>query len=113
MGLRAWVVGLFTSWLVSGAPLGCAGATAQPLRLQPRADDPGIANVTARRLAVEPRLCRYDITVVVADRTARLEGKVTSGAERRRAAQIARDAGAAQVADQLRIDPAAGVRSRC
>jgi osmotically-inducible protein OsmY len=104
-------VGLFAAWL-AGAP-GCAGTTAQPLRLEPRADDQGIADVTARRLAVEPRLCRYDITVVVSDRTARLDGKVTSGAERRRAAEIARDAGAVSVDDRLGIDPAAGVRSRC
>jgi osmotically-inducible protein OsmY len=106
--------GLFVAWLVAGAgQLGCAGTTAQPLRLEPRADDPGIADVTARRIAVEPRLCRYDITVAVRDGTARLDGKVTSGAERRRAAEIARDAGAARVDDRLRIDPAAGVRSRC
>jgi osmotically-inducible protein OsmY len=113
VGLRGCAVGLFATWLVGGAPLGCAAASAQPLRLQPRVDDPGIANATARRLAVEPRLCRYDITVVVSEGNARLEGKVTSGAERRRAAQIARDAGSAQVNDQLRIDPAAGIRSQC
>jgi len=109
------VLGLLAASLV-GAGVGCAGtaaATAEPLRLQPRADDVGIADVTARRIAVEPRLCRYDITVVVSYGTARLEGDVTSGAERRRAAQIARDAGAVEVDDRLGIDPGTGVRSRC
>jgi osmotically-inducible protein OsmY len=106
------VVGVFAAWLV-GAAVGCAGTTAAPLRLEPRADDRGIADVTARRLAVEPRLCRYDITVAVSGGTARLDGRVTSVAESRRAEEIARDAGATAVEDLLEVDPAAGVRSRC
>jgi osmotically-inducible protein OsmY len=102
------VVGVFAAWSA-----GCAGTTAQPLRLEPRGDDAGIADVTARRIAVEPRLCRDDIAVGVSNGTARLGGEVTSGAERKRAAQIARDAGAASVDDQLTIDPGTGIRSRC
>jgi osmotically-inducible protein OsmY len=89
---------------------GCAG-TLQ--RQPPRTDDPGIESLTARRLAADSRLCPYDITVVVSNRTARLDGKVSSPADRRQAVELAFSAGALQVDDQLTIDPAAGDLRQC
>ncbi len=89
--------------------LGCAGS----LRAPARSDDAGIASLIALRLSSDQRLCPFALTVTVHDRTARLEGTVSSPVDKRHAAQIARDAGALQVDDQLTIDPSAGERSRC
>ena len=88
---------------------GCSGS----LRQAPRSDDPGIASLISLRLASDARLCAYEITPVVANRTARLEGKVSSDADRRRAEKIARQAGATGVDDRLVVDPAAGDGARC
>jgi osmotically-inducible protein OsmY len=95
--------------LASLITTGCAGS----MRLPPRTDGPGIESLTSRRLAADPRLCRYQITVAVYGRSARLEGKVSSDADRRRADHLAREAGAARIDDQLIIDPAAGDGGRC
>lgn len=104
---RGDVVAVFAVWL--GVTGGCAGSSA--LRMEPRTDDPGIANLAALRMSSDPRLCRYDVTVVVTERNARLEGKVSGSADRRRAEKIARDAGAVAVEDQLSVDPAAAAWS--
>src|SRR5262245_4256151 len=101
-----WAVALFLT-SVSGA--GCAGS----LRAPPRADDPGIERLISLRLASDARLCPYEITPLVTNRTARLEGKVSSDADRRRAEKVAREAGATGVDDRLVIDPATGDPERC
>jgi osmotically-inducible protein OsmY len=102
---------LLTALLLCASTVaGCAG-TLQ--RQPPRADDPGIERLTSLRLSADSRLCPYEIAVAVHNRTARLDGKVSSDADRRQAVETARGAGALQVDDQLRVDPAAGERTRC
>jgi len=96
-------------WL-SGS--GCAGS-AGALRTPPQTDDAGISSLASRRLADDLRLCRYQITVVVSDRTARLEGRVSSNADKGRAEELALEAGAARVDDLLVVDPASGEGARC
>lgn len=93
--------------------LACAVGCARSLLTPARSDDTGITNLISRRLTADRRLCAYAITVAVHDRTARLEGKVASEADRRRADQLAREAGATRVEDLLVIDPAAGERAMC
>jgi osmotically-inducible protein OsmY len=88
---------------------GCAGS----LRAPPRTDDPGLERLISLRFASDARLCAYEITPLVVNRTARLEGKVSSDADRRRAENVARDAGATGVDDRLVVDPAAGEPGRC
>ena len=97
---------LFLTCLVSG---GCAGS----LRTPPQTDDAGITSLASRRVADDPRLCRYQITVIVSGGTARLEGKVSSNADKGRAEDLTREAGAARVDDLLVVDPAAGEGARC
>jgi osmotically-inducible protein OsmY len=97
--------------VTASASVGCAETDG--LRLPPREDDPGLTSLIARRIAIDPKLCRYDVTVVVYNRTARLEGKVSSDAERGRAEHLAREAGALRVDDQLAVDPATGDGARC
>jgi len=65
------------------------------------------------RLATDQRLCRYDVAAVVYNRTARLEGKVSDEADRRRAEKLALEAGALRVDDRLLLDPATGDAGRC
>ena len=96
-------------FLAVATPTGCAGS----LQLPPRTDDPGIASLISRRLVTDQRLCPYDITVIVSNRTARLEGKVSSDADRQHAEKIARDAGATRVEDLLLIDPSSGDAAKC
>ena len=88
---------------------GCAGS----LQQAPREDDPGIASLISLRFSSDRRLCPYEITARVINRTAVLEGKVSSDADRRRAEKVARDAGATGIDDRLVIDPAAGDGGRC
>jgi osmotically-inducible protein OsmY len=90
---------------------GCAGSGS--LRTPPQTDDAGITRLVSLRLATDARLCRYDVTAVVYNRTARLEGKVSDDADRRRAENVALEAGALRVDDQLRMDPATGDPGRC
>lgn len=97
---------LFLAFVVG---TGCAGS----LRSAPWTDDPGIARLISLRFASDARLCAHEITAVVTNRTARLEGKVSSDADRRRAETVARDAGATGVDDRLVIDPSAGDPARC
>jgi osmotically-inducible protein OsmY len=66
-----------------------------------------------RRLADDLRLCRYQITVIVSGGTARLEGRVSSNADKARAEDLAREAGATRVDDLLVVDPASGEGARC
>jgi len=94
-----------------GLAVGCAGAGS--LRTPPQTDDEGIAKLIALRLSTDARLCRYEVTAVVYDRTARLEGKVSDEADRRRAEKLALEAGALRVDDQLRMDPPTGDAGRC
>jgi osmotically-inducible protein OsmY len=94
----------------AGSSVGCAAAV---LRQSPRTDDLGIERLTSLRFSADARLCRYAITVAVHARTARLEGKVSSEVDRRRADQVAREAGATRVEDLLIIDPAAGESAAC
>src|SRR4249920_1442374 len=101
-----WAVALFLTF-VSGS--GCAGS----LRSPPRMDDPGIASLISLRLSSDARLCAYEITPLVTNRIARLDGKVSSDADRRRAEKVACEAGATSVDDRLIIDPAAGEPARC
>ena len=96
-------------FLAGATATGCAGS----LQLPPRTDDPGIASLISRRLTTDQRLCPYDITVIVSNRTARLEGKVSSDADRQHAEKIARDAGATRVEDLLLTDPSAGDAAKC
>ena len=91
--------------------VGCAGSGG--MRTPPQTDDEGITRLVTLRLATDQRLCRYDITPVVYNRTARLEGKVSDEADRRRAEKLALEAGALRVDDQLRMDPATGDAGRC
>jgi osmotically-inducible protein OsmY len=98
---------------VACAGAGAAGCAGTLQRQPPRADDPGIESLTARRVAADTRLCRYDITVAVTDRTAYLDGAVSSPADREDVVETALDAGALRVEDRLRIDPAAGEGNRC
>jgi len=95
--------------LVVALLLGCAGSLREP----PRTDDPGIASLISLRLSSDQRMCRFNLAVTVHNRTARLEGKVGNSVDRRHAQQIARDAGALEVDDQLTIDPTAGERGVC
>jgi osmotically-inducible protein OsmY len=81
--------------------------------MPPRTDDAGIASLLSRRLAADPRLCPYAITVIVSNRTARLEGWVVSDVDRRRADTLAIEAGATHVDDRLQLDPAARSRGQC
>jgi osmotically-inducible protein OsmY len=97
------------TFLAFVAGSGCAGS----LRQARREDDPGIARLISLRLASDARLCPYEITPAVVNQTARLEGKVSSDADRRRAEKVARDAGATGVDDRLVVDPAAGDGARC
>jgi len=83
------------------------------MRTPPQTDDEGITRLVTLRLATDQRLCRYDITPVVYNRTARLDGKVSDDADRRRAEKLALEAGALRVDDQLRMDPATGDAGRC
>jgi len=97
---------------------GLGGATAcaeakKPLEVPAQTSDSGITNLIDRRFAMNQRLCPYEITVVVYNRTVRLEGRVAGDAERRQAEKVALDAGALQVDDQLTIDPSAGDAGRC
>ena len=89
----------------------CAGSVG--MRTPPQTDDAGITRLVALRLSTDQRLCRYDVTAVVYNRTARLEGKVSDEADRRRAEKLALEAGALRVDDQLRMDPATGDAGRC
>jgi osmotically-inducible protein OsmY len=99
--------------LVSAAgPIGASGC-ASSFRGTARSDDTGIADSIARKLAADPRLCPYAISVAVHNHTARLQGKVSSEADRRRAHQLAREGGAAGVEDMLQIDPAAAEAGMC
>jgi osmotically-inducible protein OsmY len=93
------------------APAGSGCATFQ--QSLPRTDDAGIASLLSRRLAADPRLCPYAITVIVVNRTARLEGWVSSDADRRHADTLAIAAGATHVEDLLQLDPSAGSRGQC
>jgi len=88
---------------------GCAGS----LRTPPQTDDAGITRLVALRLSTDQRLCRYEVTAVVYNRTARLEGKVSDEADRRRAEKLALEAGALRVDDRLILDPATGDAGRC
>ena len=105
--------------LVTTLLLACAtGATgsigcASTQRGAPQTDDNGIARLIARRFEADPRLCPFAISVAVHKRTARLQGKVASEADRRRAAQLATEAGAAQIEDYLIIDPTARDAAMC
>ena len=72
--MRTWFA---VAVLVAG--LGGATVCAQakkPLEVPPQTSDPGITNLIERRFAMNQRLCPYEITVVVYNRTARLEGRV-------------------------------------
>jgi len=89
----------------AASSIGCASGG---LRESSPTDDAGIEHLTGRRLSADARLCRYAITVAVHDRTARLEGKVSSEADRRRADQLAREAGATRIEDLLVIDLVVG-----
>jgi hypothetical protein len=73
----------------------------------------GIARLVELRLAGDQRLRRYEVTAVVYNRTARLEGKVSDEADRRRAEELGLDAGALRIDDQLYVDPATGDAGRC
>lgn len=95
-----------------GAATACAGAK-KTLEVPPQTSDSGITDLINRRFAMNQRLCPYEITVVVFNRTVRLDGKVAGDAERRQAEKVARDAGALQVDDQLAVDPSAGDPGRC
>jgi osmotically-inducible protein OsmY len=95
-----------------GGTMACAGARTT-LEVPPQTSDTGITDLINRRFAMNQRLCPYEITVVVYNRTVRLDGKVAGDAERRQAERVARDAGALQVDDQLTIDPSAGDAGRC
>jgi osmotically-inducible protein OsmY len=87
----------------------CAGS----LRTPPQTDDAGITSLASRRLADDLRLCRYQFTVIVSGRAARLEGRVSSNADKHRAVELTREAGATRVEDLLVVDPAAGEGARC
>jgi osmotically-inducible protein OsmY len=90
---------------------GCAGSGT--LRTPPQTDDAGITRLVSQRLATDARLCRYDVTAVVYNRTARLKGKVSDEADRRRAEKVALEAGAVRIDDRLILDPATGDAGRC
>jgi osmotically-inducible protein OsmY len=65
-------------------------------------------------VANDPRLCAFEVTVIVfGGGTARLDGKVSSEAERRRVETLAREAGARQIEDRLQVDPSAAEPARC
>ena len=102
----ALMVGVFSACL---GWAGCAGS----LRTPPQTDDAGITSLASRRVADDLRLCRYQITVIVSGGTAQLEGKVSSNADKGRAEDLAREAGAKRVDDLLVVDPAAGEGARC
>ena len=104
--LRRFAVGLLV------VVCGCARSSGS-LRTPPQTDDTALSNLITLRVSIDPRLCRYDITPVVYNRTARLDGKVSGGADRRRAEKLAREAGALKVDDQLIVDPATGDSGRC
>ena len=106
--MRRWLAAVLCA--ACSAAAGCAGVLQ---RQPPRADDPGIESLTSRRLSADTRLCRYEITVAVHDRTAYLDGAVSGPADRQQAVEVARDSGALRVDDRLRIDPAAGEGNRC
>jgi len=90
---------------------GCATGS---LQRPPATDDAGIECLARHRMAADARLCRYAITVAVyGGGTARLEGKVSGEADRRRAEKLTRDAGATGIDDRLIMDPAAGEPSMC
>ena len=109
--MRTWfAVAVLVAGL--GGATACAEAK-KPLEVPPQTSDSGITNLIDRRFAMNQRLCPYEITVVVYNRTARLEGRVAGEAERRQAEKVALDAGALQVDDQLTIDPSAGDAGRC
>jgi osmotically-inducible protein OsmY len=102
--------------LAIGAFLACATAgsdCATFRQMPPRTDDAGIASLLSRRLAADARLCPYAITVIVVNRSARLEGWVVSNADRHHAEQLAIAAGATHVEDLLQLDPAARSRGLC
>lgn len=103
-----WIAALL--FATARASVGCAAGA---LRQSPRTDDAGIERLISLRFSADPRLCRYAITVAVHGRTARLEGKVSSEVDRRRADQMAREAGSTRVEDLLLIDPAAGEGAAC
>ena len=94
-----------------GPASGCAGSGS--LRTPLQTDDAGITKLIGLRLFTDARLCRYEVTAVVYNRTARLEGKVSDDADRRRAEKVARNAGALRVDDRLILDPATGDAGRC
>jgi osmotically-inducible protein OsmY len=89
----------------------CSGSGS--MRTPPQTDDAGITRLVALRLSTDQRLCRYEVTAVVYNRTARLEGKVSDEADRRRAEKLALEAGALRVDDRLILDPATGDAGRC
>jgi len=97
---------------VFSACLGWAGC-ATSLRTPPQTDDAGIASLASRRVADDLKLCRYQITVIVSGGTARLEGRVSSNADKGRAEDLTREAGATRVDDLLVVDPASGEGARC
>jgi len=97
---------------VFSACLGWAGC-ATSLRTPAQTDDAGIASLASRRVADDLKLCRYQITVIVSGRTARLEGRVSSNADKGRAEDLTREAGATRVDDLLVVDPASGEGARC
>lgn len=101
--LKAMVVAL----LVGAA---CAGPG---LRQPPAESDEGIAALVGRRLAADQKLCPFEVGVVVYRGKARLTGKVGSDADKRRAEEIARDAGAREVDDELTVDPSSADPAKC
>jgi osmotically-inducible protein OsmY len=91
---------------------GCASSPIDPAARGADADQ-RLVNLIELRLSSDGRLCPYDIDVTSVNRTVRLEGRVDSPAERRRAEQIAVGAGATRVIDSIMIDLGSGDRGRC
>jgi len=91
--------------------IGCASTNST--RTGENSVDDGMAQRIAKRYSADPRLCPFAISVAVHKGTVHLQGKVASDADRRRAGEIARAAGAAAIEDRLIIDPTAGERGMC
>jgi osmotically-inducible protein OsmY len=98
----------------TGGASGLSGcASSNSARTGENSVDDGMAQRIAKRYSADARLCPFAISVAVHKGTAHLQGKVASEADRRRAGQIAREAGAAAIEDRLVIDPSAGERGMC
>jgi osmotically-inducible protein OsmY len=98
----------------AGGAIGLSGcASSNSMRTGENSVDDGVAQQIAKRYSADARLCPFAISVAVHKGTARLQGKVASEADRRRAGQIAREAGAAAIEDLLIIDPSAGEAGMC